>query len=140
MKNLIIVMLMVVILSGCGYKFVKKEEVTNPTKPIIEEQTKEDEQTQDGTTFTVKVSNDRTMRSILQEILSNGELINKDVHARRFGDYEYSWEMWLIKENRTGDYHSAIIENGILIDISPVNDLEDARKRFKPYGGWKDVE
>lgn len=117
----------VFVLCSCGYKVIKKPE---PIKPVPVQETKDDR------TFTVKISSERSMDKIMQEMLSNGELLDKDVHARRFGDYEYRWEMWLIKE-KTGDHHAIIIENGILMDISPVNSMEEARHQFKPYGGWQ---
>ncbi len=116
------ILLVGIMFSGCGgYKLVKhsKEAVVDTAN-----------------TFTVKIGENRNMSSILNDIMGNGELVNKDVHARNFGGYEYTWEMWLIKE-ATGDFHAVIIENGTLQDISPVNNLEDAQARFKPYGGWK---
>lgn len=128
MLYVIVLLTMALVFSGCGKNFFTKE---TPIQPVQEEQK------QDKDTFIIKVDNDRTMRIILQEILANGELVDKDIYVKRFGEYEYTWERWVIREG-TGDFHVAIIENGILINISPANDIEDARRRFEPYGGWRD--
>lgn len=123
---------------GCAKdSYLEQETVLPAQDQLIMEEEPIDENVNDDNTFIVKMDNTRNMYSILQEILSNGTLIDKDIYAKRFGEYEYTWEMWVIKED-TGDFHVAIIENGILIDISPANDLEDAKIKFKPYGGWRD--
>jgi hypothetical protein len=136
----IVLMAMALMLSSCGKNLFTKPEPIQPIQPkqeIQKEEKIEKEKTIKENIVVVKMDDARTMRSILQEILANGELVDKDIHAKRFGSYEYTWEMWIIKEN-TGDFHVAIIENGTLINISPANDLEDARRKFEPYGGWKD--
>ncbi len=118
MKRLIVVMLLIVALalSGCG--FAKKQNVV-----------KED-------VVTMKMGDSRSLRNILDEILANGSLVDKDIYGRNFGAYEYTYELWVIREG-TGDYHVAIIENGKLMDIAPCEGLEDTRAKFKPYGGWR---
>lgn len=130
MKKLIISILAIMLVFGCGYRIVKKDnskDVDSKTMTNSKTMTK---------TMTVKVGETRTMHSILEEILMNGTIIDKDVYARNFGEYAYSYELWVIEEEGK-DFHAVVIENGKLMDISPVNSLEDARKKFKPYGGWK---
>lgn len=84
----------------------------------------------------ISVAEKRTLRTILDDMLSSGELLNKDVHGRKFGEHDYTWELLVIQE-QTGDVQAVIIEDGVLITIAPVNDLEHARSKYKPYGGWK---
>lgn len=142
----IVLLVMALALSGCVKdQFVKQEQpqIIKQEQPQIEKKQPEAEKPKNNEAEKPKkekkkpVAYTRTMRIILQEILANGELIDKDIYAKRFGTYEYTWEMWIIKEN-TGDFHAAVIENGILISITPVDDLEDARRKFVPYGGWRD--
>lgn len=121
--------------TSCGYKVVKKNAEPEVAAPA-------------GDTLVVKMGKDRTNMVILQELLSNGEIINKDVHShswlawsakeQKYIEVDYNWEMWVIKTGE--DYHAAIFEFGRLVDIEPVKDLEDARIRFKPYGGWDKVK
>jgi hypothetical protein len=141
MKTIIVILLsiaLIVSFSGCGYRIVKTD--SQPEAVVLQNESKPEavvlRNESKPTEMTVKIGGNRKMPSILEEILVNGEIIDKDVYARNFGEYEYSWERWIIKE-RTGDYHVVVIENGKLKDIAPINDFEDARRKFQPYGGWE---
>jgi hypothetical protein len=139
MKNLttiILISLIILSLTSCGYKIVK-----DTPEPVAEVALAEPVQVLEPTPenevyVKIPVAKKRTLRVILDEMLSNGELLNKDVHGRKFGDFDYTWELLVIRES-TGDVQAAVIENGELILIEPVKDLEQARSKYKPYGGWK---
>lgn len=143
MKKLISVVICLFVsltLSGCilGYKFTKDAPPPEPVpvaagvakKPVVVvEEADED-------IIIIKMGKKRGLRAVLNELLADGELFDKDVYGRLFGEYEYTWELLLIK-GENGDFQAATIENGILIEIEPVKDMEDARKKYKPYGGWR---
>lgn len=130
----------VFMLSGCaGYTWVKKtpEQIEDvKVAKVVEKKAKE----------VGKERKDKTLQMILDELLKNGEEVDRDVHARTWvvpdgkGSYKevsYSWERLVVKSNDSDDYHAIIFEFGVLRNIEPVDDVADAKKKFKPYGGWK---
>lgn len=131
-NTMAIIVLLVLALSftGCGYKIVKKSPEPTADKPAASE-------------LVVKTGKSRTNMVILQELLSNGDIIDKDVYSHSwlvpngtsYDEVTYTWEMWVIQTGE--DFHAAIFEYGRLVDIEPVKSLEHARSAFKPYGGWR---
>ena len=128
-------------LSSCaGYEFVKKnpEQVEDvETAKVIEAKAKDAK----------KEKKDKTLHNMMEEIMSDGETIDRDVHGRVWivpdgkGGYKeiiYSWERVVVEDNDSDDIHAIIFEFGQLRKVEPVDSLEDAKERFKPYGGWKD--
>lgn len=135
MKNLRMCLVIIVAfgfmlgLTSCGYKLIKKSD--QPVQLIIENP-KPLEKNQ----VMVTIGEGRTLNIILNELLANGQIVDRDIFARDFGGCEYTWEKWIIKD-RGGDFHAIIYENGKLTDISPAADLEEAHSKFKPYTGWR---
>jgi hypothetical protein len=129
LTTVILIPLMILSLTSCGYKFVKD------TPEFEMAATTEQVQNQEMY-VKIPIAKKRTLRTILNDMLASGKLINKDIHGRKFGEHDYTWEMLVIRE-QTGDVQAAIIEDGELILIEPVKDLEQARSNYKPYGGWK---
>ena len=128
LTTVILIPLMILSLTSCGFSRFAKD------TPESEMAVTEEVQTQE---IYVKIPvKKRTLRTILDDMLTSGELVNKDIHGRKFGEHDYTWEMLVIRE-QTGDFQAAVIEDGELILIVPVNDLEQARSKYKPYGGWK---
>jgi hypothetical protein len=128
LTTVILIPLMILSLTSCGFSRFAKD-TPKPEAAVVE---------QDQAIYVkIPVAQKRTLRTILDDMLASGELVNKDIHGRKFGDHDYTWEMLVIRE-QTGDVQAAVIEDGELILIAPVNDLEQARSKYKPYGGWKD--
>ena len=126
LTTVILIPLVILSLASCGFRNVK--DTLEPEAAVIE---------QDQAIYVkIPVAEKRTLRNILDDMLTSGELVNKDIHGRKFGEHDYTWEMLVIRE-QTGDVQAAVIEDGVLILIAPVNDLEQARSKYKPYGGWK---
>jgi len=116
MKKCIIFIIMGLFMVGCsGYKMVK----------LPKDQT-----------VSVKLGEKRTLDMVFEEIMENSIRVNKDVYAIMLGENPYTWEMWVVLENGV-DYHAIVFEDGKLIRISPVKDLEEARSKYKPHGTWK---
>ncbi len=125
LTTIILIPLVILSLTSCGFRFTK--DTPEPEAAVIE---------QEAIYVKIPVAEKRTLRNILDDMLASGELVNKDIHGRKFGEHDYTWEMLVIRE-QTGDVQAAVIEDGVLILIAPVNDLEQARSKYKPYGGWK---
>ena len=129
LTTIILIPLVILSLTSCGFRLVKN--TPEPEAVVIEPILDLEE-----VYVKIPVAKKRTLRAILDDMLASGELLDKDIHGRKFGEHDYTWEMLVIRE-QTGDVQVAIIEDGVLILIAPVNDLEQARSRYKPYGGWK---
>lgn len=146
---ILIVLLSLVLLAGCGAKNnvskVDVPELTAEDLALLEEAKKaqaaqETDVTKKAETpegyVKASVTEEGGLKAILAELNRTSTLLNRDIHGRKFGDYEYRWELVVLQDNN-GDVHAAVIENGELILISPVKSLEEARTKFQPYGGWK---
>lgn len=138
MKKTVLLLISGLFLISCGdLSFFKKpENIQQPTQPTVEENKQEE--------IVVKLGNKRTEMIILQELLSQGEIIDRDVHVRKTfknnqdGSYEpvtTSTEYWIIQTGE--DFHLAVFEQGILVRIEPAKNLETAHKMVKPYGKFK---
>lgn len=143
-KKLMLIFLAIAVvfmLSSCtgGYKWVKQASPAEDAEiaAAVEEEAKD----------VKKVKKDKTLQKIMEEVMADGEEIDRDVYGRVWivpdgkGGYKkvsYSWERIVVKDDNGNDYHAIIFEFGQLRKVEPVNNLEDAKKRFQPYGGWKD--
>lgn len=135
--NAVICAFLAVALFGCfGYSITKNTPPPEPVeKAVVFEKAAAAEEPEEDVII-IKMGKKRSLRTVLNEMLAEGELVDKDTYGRVFGEYEYTWELWIIEEDG-GGFQAAIIEDGILIEIEPVDSPEDARKKHKPYGGWK---
>lgn len=129
-----VLLILALAFTGCGWKITKKTPVDE--SPAVAAQADD--------TITIKMGKNRTNMVILEELIARGEVIDKDVYShswlvwsakeQKYVEVNYNWEMWVIQTGK--DFHAAIFEFGRLVDIEPVKDLEEARSKFKPYGGW----
>jgi hypothetical protein len=128
-------------LTSCGYRIAKKDRIVPKDEVVAVEETKApktapkaEEMAEIGYVKGSYTSGSCLM-DILNSLMATGTLLDRDIHGKRLGDFEYRWELIVIRD-LTGDVHAAIIENGVLEKIEPVQSLEVAREKFKPYGGW----
>lgn len=146
MRKLALIVLAIAVvfmLTSCGgYKWVKQATPTEDVKTAVA--VEKEAEVAKGEKGTKK---DQTLLNIMDELMDEGETVDRGVHGRTWiipdgkGGYKevsYSWERLVIKSKDGNDYHAIIFEFGQLRKIEPVKDVEDAKKRFKPYGGWKD--
>lgn len=119
-------------LSSCGYRITKK---TPEPEPAAQAEVAAEVEVDDDVII-LKMGRKRGLQAVFDELSKTGALLDRDIHGRLFGKYEYTWELVVIRDPTDG-VHAIVIEDGVVVLIEPVKSLEAARKKFKPYGGWK---
>lgn len=145
MKRLALIVLAIAIvfmLTSCGYKLVKQATPAEDMKTAVAV-----EREAEVAKAEKEAKKDQTLLDIMDELMDEGETVDRGVYGRTwiipdgkggYKDVSYSWERLVIKSNDGNDHHAIIFEFGQLRKIEPVEDIDDAKERFKPYGGWKD--
>lgn len=116
---------LILIMTGCsGHKAVVTQDVaTQPAGDILYEILNNKDHP-DG------------LRRILNGLLKNGEVNDRDHTSVRFADGSVlTREKWFLKDE--GDFlHAVFFEQGILIKIDQVKDKAEWEK-IEPFGGWR---